>query len=154
MQNSIFHSLFFSRLDTFLQASRIYPYTPYNAEKRGWSQGNATFSFIDHHGRQGPAKRHYVAWHLPNSYTGCHRVARRGRQRKINQQIDLVEKRARGNGFEVDGADVVPLTRVFHEDTKKAMVAYRKDGERDVYWGRHSRPRSGTDMWYVLPGKE
>ena len=70
-------------------------YSAENVQKRAWAHGKASFDFIDHHGRQGPEKRHYIAWHLPNSYRGCHDPSPKGRMQKINRQIDLVNKRAR-----------------------------------------------------------
>ena len=76
------------------------PFSKETAETRSWRQGTAVFDFIDHNGRQGPAKRHYVAWQLPNSYTGCHQPATRGRQKKLNRQIDLVTQQARGNDLQ------------------------------------------------------
>ncbi|MBK7919921.1 MAG: hypothetical protein IPJ94_27430 [Chloroflexi bacterium] len=45
---------------------------PEEAEKQAWQRGRATFEFVDHHGRQGRKGTSYIAWHLPNSYTGPH----------------------------------------------------------------------------------
>ena len=41
-------------------------HTAENVQKRAWLQGTAVFDFIDHHGRQGPQKRHYIAWWQPS----------------------------------------------------------------------------------------
>lgn len=119
-------------------------HTAVNVETRAWTQGGAIFDFIDHHGRQGPAKRHYIAWHLPNSYTGCHDKLPKGRQRKINKRIDLVNKRARGNG-----AGVGRIKHVFYDGAVKAVKAHERDSEKDAYWHSETRHWKHKGLWYV-----
>jgi hypothetical protein len=119
-------------------------YTPESVQKRAWLQGTAAFDFIDHHGRQGPEKRHYIAWHLPNSYEGCHQRATRGRMRKINREIGLVKKRAQGNGLR---------DRLFHPDGAAAGKAYNRNGEVDAYWHSEGGRRKKGALWYTLPGR-
>ena len=123
------------------------PYNQTNVQNRAWAQGGV-FDFIDHHGRQGPAKRHYVAWHLPNSYTGCHTIAPRGRMRKINRTLadtDLVDRRAQGNGSGGRSG------RLFHPDGKAAGKAYGRDARRDAYWYRERGRKQTEGVWLVLP---
>lgn len=116
-------------------------YSTKNVQNRAWLHGNAVFDFIDHHGRQGPEKGHYVAWHLPNTYEGCHQPAPRGRMRKINRQIDLVNRRAQGTD----------LSRLFHPDGGAAGKAYnRNGGQYDAYW-ECGNGRGRESLWYVLP---
>ena len=117
-------------------------HTAQNAQNRAWMQGGAVFCFIDHHGRQGPEKRRYIAWHLPNSYTGCHQHAPKGRMRKINRAIDLVTSQAQGNR----------AGRVFHTDGAKAAKAYdRQNGYKDAYWFSENGRQRCKGVWYVLP---
>ena len=120
-------------------------HTEASVQTRAWTQGGAIFDFIDHHGRQGPAKRHYIAWHLPNSYTGCHEKLQKGRQRKINKRIDLVNIRARGNSVGVD-----QIKRVFHDGASEAAKAYGRDSEKDAYWYSESGRRKRKGLWYAL----
>lgn len=66
---------------------------PEEAEKQAWQRGRATFEFVDHQGRQGCKSTTYIAWHLPNSYSGPHQQSPKGRKQKINGKLkDLVTK--------------------------------------------------------------
>ena len=106
-------------------------------EDRAWTQGTAVFTFTDYLGKQGPARRQYVAWHLPNSYRGPHAQSRRGRMRKINRTLkDLVKKQARGNGG----------GRVFYADGASAAKASGRNADVDAYWPR----RSAGVLWWVV----
>lgn len=122
-------------------------YNKTHSEARGWHHGTAVFDFIDHHGRQGPEKRHYIAWQLPNSYEGSHQQVARGRQKKLNQQIDLVTQQARGNGLR---------GRLFYGDGAKAARAYnRAQGAYDNYWrSERGRRQPRQQLWYCLTALE
>jgi hypothetical protein len=120
-------------------------YTAKNVQKRAWVHGRAIFDFIDHHGRQGPKKRHYIAWHLPNSYQGCHPHSPKGRMKKINRQIDLVNKRAQGNGLQ---------DRLFHVDGAGAAKAHNRQPALDGYWYSETGRKKRQSLWYVLPGQK
>ncbi|MBK8935539.1 MAG: hypothetical protein IPM76_25105 [Chloroflexi bacterium] len=41
-------------------------------EERAWQQGPALFTLKDYDGQQGKQGKTYLAWQLPNSYTGQH----------------------------------------------------------------------------------
>ena len=47
-------------------------HTPLNVEEAAWQHSRAVFDFIDSQGKQGRKGGHYLAWHLPNSYSGPH----------------------------------------------------------------------------------
>lgn len=118
------------------------PYTEQDIQARAWHHGSAVFDFIDHHGRQGPEKRHYVAWWLPNSYQGCHERAPKGRMKKVNRQIDLVNEQARGNGLR---------TRLFHPDGSTAARAHRRSqAGLDMYWFNERGRRKPYKLWYTF----
>jgi hypothetical protein len=117
-------------------------YTDQNVQNRAWHHGSAVFDFIDHHGRQGPEKRHYVAWWLPNSYEGCHQNCPKGRMKKINRQIALVKNGRRGT---------VCRTRLFHHDGAGAAKAHRRsDGTIDMYWFNEHGRRKPYKLWYSM----
>jgi len=116
-------------------------YTTENIQKRAWLHGKAIFDFIDHHGRQGPAKKHYLSWHLPNSYEGCHQRSPKGRMKKINHQIDLVNKRAQGNGLQ---------DCLFHAAGAQAAKAHNRQPMNDGYWYSETGRRKRQVLWYVL----
>jgi hypothetical protein len=70
-------------------------------EEQAWRHGRALFDLHDHKGEQGRAGKTYLAWQLPNSYTGQHPQRPKGRQKRINRQLqDLVTQGMPGN----DGA--------------------------------------------------
>jgi hypothetical protein len=70
-------------------------------EEQAWRHGRALFDLRDHDGQQGRAGKRYLAWQLPNSYTGQHPQRPKGRQKRINRQLqDLVTQGMPGN----DGA--------------------------------------------------
>ncbi|MCA9873057.1 MAG: hypothetical protein KC441_05365 [Anaerolineales bacterium] len=116
-------------------------YTPENVQKRAWLHGNACFGFTDHHGCQGPKKRRYIAWHLPNSYEGCHRRSPKGRMKKINRQIDLVNRRAQGNGMR---------KRLFYANGAQAAKAHGRSMTVDAFWYSARGRRSPEGLWCVL----
>jgi len=62
-----------------------------------YERGRGVFRFVDKQGQRGKRGRGYVAWHMPASYTSPYSQSPKGRQRKINRQIDLVISTARGN---------------------------------------------------------
>ena len=108
-------------------------------EERAWARGTAVFTFTDYLGRQGPARQQYIAWHLPNSYSGPHAPARRGRMRKINRELtDLVNTQARGNGGE----------RLFYADGGSAARVRGQQSEVDVYWPQQQSDSCG--LWWCV----
>ena len=72
-------------------------YSKAQKEELLWRKGQG-FVFIDRRGQFGPAGQCYCAWRLPNSYQRRHQMAAAGRQKKHNRRIDLVTRRAQGNG--------------------------------------------------------
>jgi hypothetical protein len=119
-------------------------YSQERLQERAWQHGRAAFAFIDHLGLQGEERKDYIAWHLPNSYTPCHSQSPRGRQKKMNQQIDLVSKRARGNGLQ-------KARRIFHLDAVKAGKAHKRNNQQDDCWRNRKTPSKNKTLWYVLP---
>ena len=118
---------------------------PEKAQERAWEHGRAVFTFTDVQGQQGPKNRQYIAWHLPNSYTGPHQRTSRGRQKKINRKLnDLVKQRAQGNG---QGT----VERVFYVSGREAGRAYQKKAADDIYWPFVRRKRrSAAALWGVM----
>ncbi|MBK7180927.1 MAG: hypothetical protein IPH82_27750 [Chloroflexi bacterium] len=47
-------------------------------EERAWRQGQALFTLQDYDGQQGRQGKTYLAWQLPNSYTGQHALRPKG----------------------------------------------------------------------------
>jgi hypothetical protein len=100
-------------------------YTPDLLHATAWQHGGA-FTFVDFQGKLGRERKKYVARRLPNSYAGAHVTAAKGRQKKINRAIDLVNPRERGNGRDVD--------RLYYQDAAAAAKAYDRDSSHDVFY--------------------
>lgn len=103
-------------------------YTTEEAEQQAWQRGRAIFSFTDFQGRQGRKGRRYIAWRLPNSYSGPHQQTANGRIRKINRKLkDLVRKGARGN----NGTKV---KKRYFANGAEAARALNRGAEPEKYW--------------------
>jgi hypothetical protein len=100
-------------------------YTPELLRATAWEHGGA-FRYVDWQGKVGKRQTAYVARRLPNSFGAAHEAAAKGRQKKINRAIDLVDSRGRGTGRDVD--------RLYYQDAAAAAKAYGKDSSHDVYF--------------------
>lgn len=126
--------------------------TEKHLQERAWRHGRATFSFTDSKGTHGPAGGRYVAWRLPNSYLGPHALSPKGRMKKINHQLDLVNSRAQGNELDRAGARQA-FDRLFQPNGREAGRAYNRDQRRDIYWPTSRPTTAGRRLWRVLPGR-
>ena len=64
-----------------------------------WQRGRALFHYRDTKGRYGRPGAVYLAWQLPNEYTGPHATLPRGGQKRLNRAItDLFHDGMTGNG--------------------------------------------------------
>jgi len=112
--------------------------TAENREERTWQQGTGVFLFTDHHGQHGPAQATYLAWQLPNDYTGPHHRQSKRRHKRLNRQLaDLRLQGTAGNG---------PFRRTFFSDGCAAVKGQK--GE-EVYWRGRGRAKGGQ-IWYPL----
>jgi hypothetical protein len=118
-------------------------------EKRAWQQGRALFELKDYLGQQGKKGKTYLAWQLPNSYTGQHRHQPRGRQKRINRELkDLVMQGMPGNGEGT--SETQKPEKVYFPNGKLAAKAYGRHPERDLYWKRHRSGNGRFSVWQQL----
>ncbi len=113
-------------------------------KKNAWRYGQV-FEFVDHHGQHGQVGRAYIAWQMPNSYTGTHQKTAKGRMRKINRKLkDLVTLGAQGNsGGNVD--------KLYYANGGEAGRAFNRNADKDAYWPLHvSGQRRQADLWSVF----
>ena len=125
--------------------------TKENQEKRAWAKGQALFELKDYRGQQGRKGKTYLAWQLPNSYSGQHRHRPRGRQKRINRKLkDLVMKGMPGN---VEGtSETRQPEKIYYPNGKLAAKAYGRDAERELYWRRHRTGNGRFDLWQQAGG--
>ncbi|WP_420640516.1 hypothetical protein [Candidatus Leptofilum sp.] len=123
--------------------------TKENQEKRAWAKGQALFELKDYRGQQGRKGKTYLAWQLPNSYSGQHRHRPRGRQKRINRKLkDLVMKGMPGN---VGGtSETRQPEKIYYPNGKLAAKAYGRDLERELYWKRHKTRNGRFYLWQQL----
>ena len=132
-------------------------------QERAWQHGRATFVLKDRKGIHGAKGLEYVAWQLPNSYTGPHEQRPRGRQRHLNRKLaDLRDRRDAGNG-QVNGpgdpcqgcnqelrqAQHRPVARRYFENGSAAAKAFDRDPHPERYW-KGRRSANGKELWYEM----
>lgn len=118
--------------------------TKENQEGVAWARGQAFFELKDYHGQQGQEGRTYLAWQLPNSYAGQHSHWSKGRQKRINRQLqDLVMQGMPGNdGGGAERRGPVRAKRYFANGrlADKGLSRRGSGSQGDCYWrGRRSR---------------
>lgn len=135
-------------------------YTKLAHEQRAWRHGHAAFRMTDNKGKVGPPGNTYVAWQLPNSYSGPHALQSNRAKKRINRQLtDLLEKGITGNGKrEVekpapDQDQDTGSTLRYHEHGRAAARSYNRNARNDLYW-RCSARHHKCQLWYLLPGQE
>jgi hypothetical protein len=75
------------------------PLTAADEHEIAWRRGRALFRLRDQAGRYGRPGVVYLAWQLPNEYTGPHATLPRGRQKRLNRALaDLFHDGMTGNG--------------------------------------------------------
>ena len=122
-------------------------------EEKGWAQGQALFVLEDFNGQQGPKGRQYVAWQLPNSYTGSHQQCPQGRQRRINRQLkDLVMKGMPGN--ESEAAEAARATKLYYPNGKLAAQAFNRRKVASCYWQQGGDGNGRYALWHHLEQKQ
>jgi len=135
-------------------------------QERAWRHGRAAFVLNDRKGIHGEKGLEYLAWQLPNSYTGPHEQRPRGRQRHLNRKLaDLRDKGDAGNGQgdeqrdpcqggnqEFRQAQHKPVVRRYFENGGAAAKAFNRDPRLERYWkGRLSG--NGKKLWYEMAGQ-
>lgn len=118
--------------------------TDLNREQRAAEKGGATFELTDRKGKQGPKQKNYMAWQLPNSYSGPHfQESHSRKQRRINSQLaDLRIERNVGNGRL--GGEVG-----YYGNGKSAAKGFNRNSCRDCYFPT-GRTKRRDQLWGVL----
>ena len=114
--------------------------TSAQAEEMAWQHGGACFQLTDYQGQQGKPGRSYLAWQLPNSYTGPHSKQASGGQKRFNRELaDLWPQGTTGNDHSGK--------KRYYSDGQLAAKAFNR-GQEGIYWQGHQR------CWYWLGGGE
>jgi hypothetical protein len=125
--------------------------TEQNKEERAWGQGQAIFELKDYHGEQGKQGRSYLAWQLPNSYSGRHQQRPKGRQRRINRQLkDLVMKGMPGN--EEAAEETRQPEKRYYPNGRLASQSRGPHIAEERYWRREGE-NGRSAIWHPLKGE-
>lgn len=118
------------------------------AEEATWQHGQATFRLNDKKGLQGINGQSYIAWQLPNSYAGPHRLQPKGQQKRINEALsDLFMQGMTGNGQRL-------LEKRFYGHGRAAAQAYNRGVTQDIYWTDGRCRPDRTRIWYCLESRK
>jgi hypothetical protein len=132
-------------------------HTTEEEQNKAWQHGRATFQFHDRKGKLGKSEKPYIAWQLPNSFYGPHKIKGGGSQKRINRQLaDLFNEGITGNGEEaidpVCGS--TRAKRLFYNSGARAAKVYNRSPHQDIYW-RSRQTRSGRyRLWHIIPALE
>jgi hypothetical protein len=126
------------------------PYLTAGSQQDAHWHHDGVFTFVDRGGRQGPAHRQYVAWHLPSSYTSTAPTVGRSQTRHANKQLAVLAKETGAPGNDHLFARE-HITRRFHTDGKRAALAQRhaEAGNDEMYW-QLGRAKTGRGLWQQM----
>ncbi len=112
-----------------------------------WRRGNALFHLRDTHGKYGRPGATYLAWQLPNEYTGPHATLPRGRMKRLNRALaDLFHDGMTGNDERQLGVDAACGGEGEREKGRWGDGEPRSGGEQKMgRWGAEE-PRSGGEQ--------
>ncbi len=119
-----------------------------------WKHGQAVFQISDKERKQGKSGQQFLAWQLPNSYVGPHKVASGNQRKRVNKKLtDLLHQGTVGNGqFENADAGLLEFIseRCYCENGRFAAQAYKKNRSADIYWINQQKSRSQAHFWHLL----
>jgi hypothetical protein len=117
---------------------------PADEQRLAWRRGRALFRLNDRRGVAGPAGSAALAWQLPNTYSGPHCFAPKGRQKRMNRQLtDLFMKGMTGNGQR-------EVQQRYYGNGMEAARAYGRAIGDESYWPCLRRRAHGPGLWHTL----
>lgn len=127
-------------------------YSPEAVQDGAWQRGSAVFSLTDKHGRFGPPGKRYLAWQLPNSYTGPHQPQTNNQLKRINRALtDLMLQGTTGNGQCMSIPEPEPFVESgvrYCANGRFAVQTIRRQKANEVYWPDNSK--GATNFWHTL----
>jgi len=112
-----------------------------------WRRGNALFHLRDTHGKYGRPGATYLAWQLPNEYTGPHATLPRGRMKRLNRALaDLFHDGMTGNDERQLGVEAACGGEGEREKGRKGDGEMGSRGaEENRRWGDGERRSRGAE---------
>ncbi|MFZ0545362.1 MAG: hypothetical protein WAM60_07985 [Candidatus Promineifilaceae bacterium] len=130
------------------------PHSTEEEHEQAWQHGHAVFRFHDRKGLVGRSGERYIAWQLPNSYTGPHAIQSKGYQRRLNRQLaDLLNEGITGNGEKptIKKLESAFRTAVFYRNGSKAAQVYNRTPDQALYWQSRLGHSQRFRIWHTLP---
>ncbi len=127
-------------------------YSPDALQKEAWQRGTAVFKLTDKNGRFGPPGKSYLAWQLPNSYAGPHRIQTSNQRKRINRALtDLMPQGTTGNDQCILLAELDQFVECgvrYCENGRFAAKTIRRTETETAYW---PELKQGTaQIWHNL----
>ena len=128
-----------------------FAYNRENIQRFAWERGKNVFKYFDAKGKYAKKRRSVIAWRMPNSYISSLETAPKGRQKKHNRKIDLVENLERGNDLE--------FVRIYHPTAQQAGREFNRRPDINHFYDLGGgftldaarKPKfKGARYWWVL----
>lgn len=120
-------------------------------QHEAWQRGSAVFKLVDRNGRFGTPGKSYLAWQLPNSYAGPHRIQTSNQRKRMNRVLtDLMHQGTTGND-QYTSAERTQLSECgvrYCENGRFAAKTIQRDQIEAAYW---PEAKQGTaQIWHNL----
>lgn len=129
-------------------------YTPDGAQSEIWQRGSAVFKLTDKNGRFGTPGKSYLAWQLPNSYAGPHRIQTSNQQKRINRALtDLMLQGTTGNSqctSITEPEQFVECGVRYCENGRFAAQTIQRNQVETAYWPEIKQ--GNARIWHSLSG--
>jgi hypothetical protein len=126
-------------------------YSEQQFKESAWQHGRAAFQLKDVLGKQGDAGQSYIAWQLPNSYTGPHQTHEKHQRKRMNRRlVDLLDKGIAGNGRSQEFAsDSSKFERRYFANGRLAAKIISRAEQPAVYWPQPKKRRT-CQLWHQM----
>jgi len=121
-------------------------------EQEAWQRGQAVFKLVDKNGRFGTPGKSYLAWQLPNSYAGPHRIQTSNQRKRMNRALtDLMLQGTTGNDQCTPRAEMDQFVECgvrYCGNGRFAAKTIQRDQVEAAYW---PETKQGTaQIWHNL----
>ncbi len=121
-----------------------------NLREYNWKRGKNAFRFVDVHGKYSEPFTESIAYRLSNSYHPNMAQAPKGRQRRINREIDLVKYVGRQNA--VQGISSNVKRRYYSDEGEAAKARSKNDHESFYRLGATFEPKADSKPKFTIAG--
>ena len=121
-------------------------------QQEAWQRGQAVFKLVDKNGRFGTPGQSYLAWQLPNSYAGPHRIQSSNQRKRMNRALtDLMLQGTTGNDQCTQRAESEQFDECrvrYCENGRFAAKTIQRDQIEAAYWPETKQ--GDVKIWHGL----